>query len=349
MIDRTSRTNLLLATSYGIEQRVGGGRYVQAIIVAVKAVIAAASAINEMKAENDKAAALQEISSKLSAIISQLGKIRRDLAEIKQKLDEIEEKLDQQPFVVAALENAGLQELIAENYSFWASKSAKEVDLDEARRIRTTLAKNNRILMSGRKMSYAFDLIFSFTFELDMALLLDVPDDSLRNAALKMISYLEEVNDPNINESIAFYYAASRPTYDALLQQEAALDGEDFLGTELITTYENQWGGVRCTIDRYQIIDGSLKERDLQWKIDWRNERNCFGFDKPKDQPWRSSEAERDQSERTVPHHSYVENLVNRFIPHADVVEFAEEAMPAVKTMIVKIKTRLEKQLTHGG
>lgn len=347
MVDRTSRENLLLSTAYGIEQRVGGGRYVETVIVAVKAIVAIASAINEMQAENDKAAALQEISSKLSAIISQLGKIRRDLAEIKQKLDEIEDKIDQQPFVNAAIENAGLQELIAENYSYWASEFVKEADLDEARRVRTTLAKNNRILMSGRKMSYAFDLVFSFAFELDMSLLLEIPSKTVSNAGEKMVMYLREVMDPNVEGSIAFYEAASRPVYIQLLEQEAALDREDFVGARVVTTQENQWGGVRCTFDWYHVIDGSLKNRDLQWKNDLRNKRGCYSFDRPKGQHIRTAEFDDVESLRSVPHHTVVQSLLNRFIPHADVVEFAEEALKAVEEMMVSIEKRLEKQLTH--
>lgn len=346
MIERTSRSNLLLSTAYGIEQRVGSGRYVETVIAAVKAIVAVATAINEMSAENDKAAALQEISAKLTAIISELGKIRRDLAEIKRKLDEIEDKIDQLPFVNATLENAGLQDIIAENYTHWASDEASDADLDDARSIRVALATNNRILMSGRKMSYVFELMVSFSFELDMALLLGIPKESVKKSADKMLNYLREAADPDLVDSIGFYHAASKPIYDDLLHQESQLDREDFIGVSVLTKDENAWGGVRCTYDMFHIVTGSLKGRDLSWRRSARNERSCYAYQNESGIQ-HSIESGNELNSRAVPHFSVIEQMLNRFIPHADVVEFTEEALPAIAAMIESIENRLEKQLTH--
>lgn len=343
MIDRNSRENLLRSTAYGIEQRVGGGRYVETAIAAAKAIYAVYAKLSELDAKKKKAEALAAISMQLAKILQELGEINRKLDKVYEKLDVIEDKIDQAPFRAAAIDNAGARETIAENFEHWSSDQATEEDLRDARDAKARLARNTRVLMAGRKMAYIYDVILSYVFELNLDLMVDTPKSTLIAATTKVIAYLKEAKNPEVDESIAFYHAASRPAYDALLAQEAKLDREDFVQTINSKKDENQWGFVMCTYDEFHIVSGSLKGRDLNWSREWRNERDCYAHNyKGGPKPLRDAE----DGYRAVPAATHIDNMLKRFLPHADVVEFTEPVIEVIDRTISLIEKRLEEQLS---
>lgn len=320
-------------------------RAAPAALAAVKAIISVAKSINSMKAENDKAAALEEISQKLSIIISELGEIKSLLTDIKAKLDQIENKIEEKIYSDARSSNYALQQFISENYSYWKSIEEQSL-LDDARQARADLVRNNRLLMTGDKVSYIFDLIISFSFELDMALLLNIPANTTKNAVKKMVSYLEDSLNPSLQGSIVFYYNASKPTYDDLLDWESSLVREQFLGTKTFTAEESIYNYVYCTGDFYDIVDGSLKEDNLRRVKQIRNERNCYTVPN-EGGVLRYLEGETAQEDRrALASYEEIARNQKRFSQHASVVDFCEIAIPGIKEAIDQIKERLEKQLT---
>lgn len=343
MIDRSSRENLLSTTAYGIEQRVGGGRYVEAVVQAIKIVYDLYKLVSDFTAKSKKAQALAEISTQLATIITQLNEINSRLDEIFGKLDEIEDKVDQLPFRTAAIDNAGARTTIAENFQHWSSDAATTDDLRDARDAKTRLARNNRILMTGRKMAYIYDVLLSYAFELNLDILLDTPDTTLEAATTNVLTYLESARDPAIEGSIAFYLAASEPVYEALLKEEGRLDREDYVGSPVRNKHETKFGGVRCTYDQFRVVVGSLKGRDLALSNEYRNERSCYAYDQIG--PPRQMQG----SDRAVPTQSHVQKMLERFIPHADVVEFTTEALVNINSAISDLRCRLKKQLEIEG
>ena len=341
MIEQNSRQHLLLTTAHTIEQRAGSGRDAATAIAAAKAIYAIYTKLSDLNSKKKKIEALAEISAKLTQVLQELRRINRKLDQVFEKLDLIEDKLDQAPFRAAAIDNAGARETISENFEHWSSDSATEFDLRDARDARARLARNTRVLMAGRKMAYIYDVILSYVFELNLDLLLDTPKSTLIAGTTKVITYLKEARDPMIDESLGFYNAASRPTYDALLAQEKKLDREDFSHTTQVKTQENNWGYVMCTFDVFHVILGSLKERDLQWKLEWRNKRDCFAYNYPNGQVVPKDTGDN----RVVPGKSHIDSMLKRFIPHADVVEFTEPAMETIDRTILLIEKRLKNQL----
>lgn len=342
MIDRSSRKHLLLTTAHTIEQRAGSGREAATAIAAAKAIYAIYAKLSDLNSKKKKAEALAEISGKLTQILQELGEINRKLDRIFEKLDVIEDKIDQIPFRAAAIDNAGARETISENFEHWSSNSVAEDVIRDVRDSKARLARNTRVLMAGRKMAYIYDVILSYVFELNLDLILDTPKSTLIAATTKVIAYLKEARDPMIDESLGFYNAASRPTYDALLAQEAKLDREDFSHTTQVKTQENNWGYVMCTFDVFHLVVGSLKERDLKWKTEWRNQRDCFAYNYPngpRPLPFVAGD------DRAVAGKSHIDAMLSRFIPHADVVEFTEPAMETIDRTILLIEKRLENQL----
>ena len=312
------------------------------IVAAIKVVAAVVGAISSLAGVFTQKKALNKIADALREIAKELGTIRIILNSIKEQLDAIEQKIDDQQTLNAYVRVKALQDVIVENYPSWILDDSAAI-LNDAHAIRLELQESNRILMRTGGYSYAFDLAVSFTYELNLGLLLSISDDSLQLTANSMTAFLKESIDEDVPGSIANRYRVSKTAIESLLQWEAALVRDEFKYTSFFNNDENQWGLERCQGDFYNVITGNLAS-GFKVGSEVRNVAHCFWTQWQG--PWRNTknETEKVHELRGLLAQAELDQKSALYRAHLPVVQFSEAAIPEIESIIAQIDSRVAEQ-----
>lgn len=251
-----------------------GQHFKSAQMAAFKAVLAISVALFRKDDEDNttRDAYLLSIANKFSQILGELASIRSALDEVKLKLEVIEAKLDDLPFQIELTKARAVQDLINEEFSYWASQKDDSVRA-AANDARTRLILSNRALMKSGKFSYTFDLSISFLYELGMSFLLEVPETTVDNAAKYMSNYLDSATNPRNQGSLGDTLRVAEMSLNRLLEWEENLERKSAsVPVKVYTEGMTHWG--ECTFDQYQEITGDL-ESGLKLRTRRINARDC--------------------------------------------------------------------------